>query len=270
MTRDIPFKAQLQRIYGTAVQFTNPLRWPRVPLELAMYARDLARFRRQGAGAGLNGPVEFEPILFQRALNSPFDSHYTWQAAWATKRVVQRAPSRHVDVSSAVPYVVQLASVLPVTYYEFNPPELVHPDITVQHATVVDLPIESRSVESLSCLHVIEHIGLGRYGDPIDPDGADRALRELARVIAPGGQLLVSAPVGRARVAFNAHRVLDAGAVVRALVEQGLTLQGFAYVDDRGRFHDPARPEDTAALRYGCGMFQMVRPVADSVPAAEP
>lgn len=267
MTRAFPFKAQLQRVYGTAVQFTNPLRWPRVPLELAWYLRDLARFRR-GGSVGLNGPVEFEPILFQRALNSPFDSHYTWQAAWATKRVVRKAPPRHVDVSSSVPYVVQLASVLPVTFYEFNPPALVHPDITVQHATVVDLPLESRSVESLSCLHVIEHIGLGRYGDPIDPDGADRALRELSRVIAPGGQLLVSAPVGRARVAFNAHRVLDAGAVVRAVEGQGLSLAGFAYVDDAGQFHDPARPEDTRGLRYGCGMFEFVRPAADSARAA--
>ena len=54
-----------------------------------------------------------------------------------------------------------------------------------------------------------EHIGLGRYGDPLDPLGTRKAAAELQRVLAPGGQLLFSLPVGRPRVEFNAHRVHD-------------------------------------------------------------
>src|ERR1035437_9128085 len=62
---------------------------------------------------------------------------------------------------------------------------------------------------SVSCLHVAEHIGLGRYGDPIDPLGTNKALLELQRVLAPGGVLLFSMPVGRERVEFNAQRIWD-------------------------------------------------------------
>lgn len=59
-------------------------------------------------------------------------------------------------------------------------------------------------------MHVIEHIGLGRYGDPLDYDGDMKALFELKRVIAKGGRLLLVLPVGTpARIEFNTHRVYD-------------------------------------------------------------
>jgi ubiquinone/menaquinone biosynthesis C-methylase UbiE len=54
---------------------------------------------------------------------------------------------------------------------------------------------------------VIEHIGLGRYGDPIDPEGSEKALTELKRVVQPGGNLYISVPIDdENRVYFNAHR----------------------------------------------------------------
>ena len=90
--------------------------------------------------------------------------------------------------------------------------------------------------------------------------GMDRALRELCRVVAPGGLLYLSVPVGRERVAFNAHRISDAEGVVRKVADHGLTLCTFAYVDDGGRFHDPARPEEARGLDYGCGCFLFERP----------
>ena len=66
---------------------------------------------------------------------------------------------------------------------------------------------ETGSVDSLSCLHTIEHVGLGRYGDPIDPEGWVVAVRELARILAPGGRLYLGTPIGRERVCFNSERV---------------------------------------------------------------
>lgn len=245
--------------YRIGGQLLNPLRWPSVPREVSQYVRDYRAFRRQARAQGGADRVEVEPVLFNRALNSPFDSHYTYQSAWATRLIVARAPGEHVDVSSSVPFVAQLAAVLPVTMYEFRAPDIALPNLTLREATVVALPMPDRSVDSLSCLHVIEHVGLGRYGDPLDPAGMDRALRELCRVVAPGGRLYLSVPVGRARVAFNAHRVSDPEAVARAAEAQGLSLRGFAYVDDLGRFHDPAAPADARALDYGCGCFEFER-----------
>ncbi len=245
--------------YRMGAQFFNPLRWPSVPVELAEYAADLRAFRRMRGARPV--PLDIEPIFFNRRIRSPFDAHYTYQAAWATRLIAARAPAAHVDVSSAVPFVAQLAAIVPVTMYEFSAPDIALEGLTVREATVVALPMADRSVDSLSCLHVIEHVGLGRYGDPLDPDGMDKATRELCRVVAPGGALYVSFPVGRERVAFNAHRVTDAEAFVARVAAEGLTLCGFALIDDEGRFHDGAQPADARDLAYGCGCFWFGREV---------
>jgi SAM-dependent methyltransferase len=247
-------------VYRIGSQFFNPINWPFVPRELAGYARDFLAFRKQSRSH--NGiHMEVEPVLFNRKLNSPFDSHYTYQAAWATRLIAARNPKHHVDVSSAVPFIAQLTGMVPVTMYEFRKPDIELPNLTLHEASVVALPMPDQSIDSLSCMHVIEHVGLGRYGDPLDPAGMDRALSELCRVVAPGGVLHLSVPVGRERVAFNAHRVSDAEGVLRKAQAHGLVLRAFAYVDDRGRFHDPAQPEEARGLDYGCGCFYLERPL---------
>lgn len=243
--------------YRIGAQFFNPLRWPSVPVELFEYASDLRAFRAMRAAD--QAPLEVEPIFFNRRIRSPFDSHYTYQAAWATRHIQTRRPAAHVDVSSAVPFVAQLSAIVPVTMYEFSAPDIALPGLTVREATVLALPLPDRSVASLSCLHVIEHVGLGRYGDPLDPDGMEKAAAELCRVVAEGGVLYVSFPVGRARVAFNAHRITDAEAFVARVAAHGLSLQDFALIDDQGRFHPSASPADARGLRYGCGCFCFVR-----------
>lgn len=246
--------------YRVFAQLLNPLRWPRVPGELSQYARDLRDYRRDARAAGVDARVDVEPVFFDRAINSPFDSHYTYQSAWATRGIVRRAPREHVDVSSSVPFVAQLASVVPVTMFEFRAPDISLPNLTLREATVLALPLEDQSVMSLSCLHVIEHIGLGRYGDPLEPRGTELALRELCRVVAPGGTLFLSLPVGRERVAFNAHRISDARKIADLAAAQGLVLDSFAHVDDQGRFHDPSTPEAAAGFVYGLGCFELSRP----------
>jgi hypothetical protein len=35
--------------------------------------------------------------------------------------------------------------------------------------------------DSLSCLHALEHFGLGRYGDPIDPRGHEKGITRWRR-----------------------------------------------------------------------------------------
>ena len=127
----------------------------------------------------------------------------------------------------------------------------------LEAGNILELKIADASVASLSCLHVIEHIGLGRYGDPIDPEGSRRAAAQLARILAPHGRLYVSAPVGRERICFNAHRVFAPETVVAMFAP--LRLQAFALTDDSGAFHDPAPLEAARSLDYGCGMFEFTR-----------
>jgi hypothetical protein len=45
-------------------------------------------------------------------------------------------------------------------------------------------------------MHVVEHVGLGRYGDPIDANGDAQAIKELKCVLWPGGVLYFVVPTG--------------------------------------------------------------------------
>lgn len=119
------------------------------------------------------------------------------------------------------------------------------------------LPFPDDSILSLSSLHVIEHVGLGRYGDPLDPEGTRRAAVELQRVLRPGGRLFLSVPVGRERVCFNAHRVFSPSTV--SAFFQKLQLKSFSLVDDSGQLNEGVPLEAAVNLDYGCGLFEFVK-----------
>jgi hypothetical protein len=63
----------------------------------------------------------------------------------------------------------------------------------------------------VSLISTLEHIGLGRYGDPLDVDGDIRCMREVWRVLHPGGHLVLTIPYGYPTVVFNLHRIYDEG-----------------------------------------------------------
>jgi hypothetical protein len=197
------------------------------------------------------------PQLLDRTETTPFDPHYTHQDAWAAREVFRRRPDRHVDVGSRITFVVGLTAFTAVTFVDLRPLDVEVPGLEVVAGTVLGLPFEDRSVESLSCLHVAEHIGLGRYGDPLDPEGTRKAARELERVLAPGGALYFSLPVGEPRTEFNAHRVHDPDEIVSFFPE--LRLASFSGVSDEGRWHERLTPQDLAGSSWACGCYLFTR-----------
>lgn len=149
---------------------------------------------------------------------------------------------------------------MPVEYIDIRPLESHVPNLSFRSGSILNLPHASHSVKSLSCLHVIEHIGLGRYGDPINPDGWIIGLEELQRVLAPGGQLLLSTPCGVPCVQFNAHRVFTPEHIIRKLNQ--LKLEEFSLIeDDNARRWLPNCPTSRSeTLSFGCGLFRFSRP----------
>lgn len=227
------------------------------------YLQDFLRYRRLTTSSGQKPAMEWMPALRERTLSTTFDAHYCYMSHWATKGIVARfaasGAARHVDVGSQIAWLMPLAALLPVETVDIRPYETCLPWLTVRAGSILSLPYADRSIASLSCLHVVEHIGLGRYGDPLSATGSVDAMRELARVLAGGGSLHFAVPCGRPRVCFNAHRVFDPLQIVSAFEQWGLHLETFSAVTDERRYLEPARPEVLVDADYGCGMFHFRR-----------
>lgn len=230
------------------------------------FQRDLAAYRAMPGGEAARDQDLFPQLGDWREVHE-LDAHYFHQDTWAANRIAELRPGRHVDVGSRIDLVGFLTAVTEVTFVDIRPLQVDIERLTCVAGSILELPFADRSLESVSCLHVAEHIGLGRYGDPLDPAGSIKAMAELQRVVAPGGHLLFSGPIGRPRTCFNAHRIHDPLAVLELFGE--LELVEFAVVDDAGRFtrhRDPAAYRD---LSYGCGMFLLRRPETAAEPAFE-
>ncbi len=230
---------------------------------------DLRVFREefdQFAGIAGDAPrlqvslADINPQLSDRASVTPIDRHYTYHPAWAARVLAKTRPDKHVDISSIVSFCAVVSAFIPVEFYDFRPAPVELDGLYIGAADLTRLHFASNSIASLSCMHVIEHIGLGRYGDPLDPDGDLKAIGELVRVLAPGGDLLVATPVGRPRVAFNAHRIYDHEAFARYFAP--LELVEFALIEEQGEgglIVGPP-PERVRAESYGCGCFWFRKP----------
>ncbi len=171
------------------------------------YIRDLCRYREMRGAE----PIRFKdtyPCLYDKTAKTSVDSHYFYQSVWAFKKIYEARPKVHVDVGSDVGFVGLLTAITKVQFVDIRPLEVSNLENFENIAgDILHLPYKDNSLDSVSCLHVAEHIGLGRYGDPLDPLGTQKAAMELARCLAPGGHLYFSLPVGKTRLCFNAHRI---------------------------------------------------------------
>jgi len=225
-------------------------------LYLPRYVQDWIRFSRKSRQR--LSFVESFPCLSDRVATTPFDPHYLYQAAWLGRCLAQRPPKgQHVDVGSDVRLMVVLSAFVETRFIDYRPLAVALSGLECIAGDITALSIPDASIDSLSCLHVVEHVGLGRYGDPIDPDGSLTALRELARVLAPGGMLYLSVPVGRERVCYNAHRVYAPESISEAL--RPLLLFSFSLVTDQHEFISDAELSLANQQEYGCGMFVFTR-----------
>lgn len=174
------------------------------------------------------------------------------------QRIKNCGSRQHVDIGSDVEFVGMLTTHVPVLFVDIRPLDARTKDLCCIAADILKLPFASNSVDSLSCLHVAEHVGLGRYGDVLNPLGTHQACIELARVLAPGGSMFFSVPVGSPRTCFNAHRIHSPEQILDYF--SGLHLIEFSIVDDNGNLHLNHSLEQIKGAEYACGLYWLQKP----------
>ena len=230
-------------------------------VDRSWFTRQAYEYEQLARGSDM--PIDYKNLhpCDDRNGGASFDAHYAHCDLWASGKI-KDLTATHVDVGSRVDGFCThvLAAGGSVEHVDIRDPGFWWRDFSWRKddaRTLATFP--DGSVDSLSCLHSCEHVGLGRYGDDIDPDGMRKCMSSLARILAPGGRLYFAVPIGRHRVVFNAHRVASPRWVSETFAKLGLTLNTFAAVDDAGAWHPEADPADYENANYSCGMFEMVR-----------
>ncbi len=225
------------------------------------YAWFISQWRAFKAAESAEVDLRFPPAkaseriksLWEATATTAFDAHYLYHVAWAVRAITRLAPASHVDISSSLYFSATLSATVPTRFYDFRATPLDLDNLDCGQADLTKLHFENGALESLSCMHTIEHVGLGRYGDPIDVNGDLRAAKELSRVVAPGGTLLMVVPVGKQRIEFNSHRIYSRQKLL-AMFPDFETVETALVRDDRRFVLNPPE-EEFDAQRYGCGCF---------------
>ncbi len=239
-------------VYRWLDQIANPLRSLRGIRGFGWFFADWRAYARMAGSESINLRQTW-PQLHDRTPSSSVDAHYYYVNGWAIRRILSQKPNIHIDIASQTIFSNLLSAVLPVIFVDYRPLKYYLQGMSCLAGDILHLPFADDSITSLSCLHVAEHIGLGRYGDPINPLGTKQAAEELVRVIKPGGFLYFALPVGIPRLQFNAHRIHTSQTICEYF--SGLELIEFSGVDDSGKYIEHASLDQFNCSSYACGMF---------------
>ena len=226
-------------------------------MSLALF-RNFKKFKKLSDTSVDNGRFILEKSVFldEATTETDFDRHYIYHPAWAARVLAKTKPDKHIDIASTLYFCSIVSAFVPVEFYDFRPANLGLSNLKTGKADLTNLPFANESIKSLSCMHSVEHVGLGRYGDRLDPDGDLKAIAELKRVLALGGNLLFVVPIGKPRIVFNAHRIYAYDQILSYFSD--FTLREFAMIPDNakdGELVYGASKQLTDAQTYGCGCF---------------
>jgi hypothetical protein len=204
------------------------------------------------------------PCLFDRDQESGTYGEYFWQDLFVAKRIIEQNPKRHIDVGSRVDgFIAHLACVRNVEVLDIRPISAQVEKVNFYQEDISKLSENwFNAADCLSCLHTLEHFGLGRYGDEIDPNGWMVGLNNLQKILKKGGVFWLSVPIGKERVEFNAHRIFNPRTICDYLSRLGLELTEFGYLaNDRIIISNDLERDFNllANIEYSLGIFRFAK-----------
>ena len=239
-------------------------------MEVPFYYADLIELHKSKALSQEGGLFPFGkpfPCLNDRkAQSGEGRGHYFHQDLLVARRIFQNCPQCHVDIGSRIDgFVAHVAVFREIEVIDIRP--LTTPITNVRFIqgdlmAGVDERLHDYS-DSLSCLHALEHFGLGRYGDPIDFDGHLHGFENMSKILRSGGKFYFSVPIGPQRIEFNAHRIFSLGYLLQLFAGK-FQVDGFSLVDDAGDLREnialePREVENNFGCQCGCGIFELTK-----------
>jgi hypothetical protein len=262
-------KLNLFSLYRLLALFgVNPRRLFRTTVALPGFVRDYRELKKQSAKSLTKIPFgRFFPALEDRSSEAgAAKGHYFWQDLLVARRVYLNNPKRHVDVGSRIDgFVAHVATFREIEVFDVREMRVSPKNMKFVRKDLLN-ELESNLVgytDSLSSLHTLEHIGLGRYGDSLCFDGHLAALDNLVKLLQKGGKFYVSVPFGPQRIEFNAHRVFSLEYFL-SLFQNTFDVDEFSYVDDDGSLHEGTtllgpQVKDNFGCRFGCAILELTK-----------
>ena len=256
-------KEMVKKIYWLlSVQFGLDLRrMARSFMSVPRYFMDWLSFRRE-----YKGRLNFLPCLYDWCEEGgSTKNEYFLQDLHVARQIHLANPEKHIDIGSRIDgFVAHVASFREIEVFDIRPINSSIPGIIFRQADLMNFSDSMHGCcDSLSCLHALEHFGLGRYGDSIDPSGYVSGLANMAKALRPAGFYYLSVPVGQACVEFNAHRIFDPVELVRLAAANGLLLARFAWVGSGHTLTQSLNPErdmdELSRLNYSLGIFTFIK-----------
>lgn len=253
----------------------------KIDLILKQYGFDFKKFKESIKHSNDNWfKNDFKTLIAQKASDNLFEiypnfpilnekteeggtmkGHYFHQDLYVARKIFENFPKKHVDIGSRVDgFVAHVASYREILIYDIRKIESKVKNIHFVQADLMQFDEKLKnSTDSISCLHAIEHFGLGRYGDTIDYWGYLKGLNNIYEILETGGLFYFSVPMGPQRIEFNAHRVFSTAYLVNLLTEKYDILE-FSYVNDQGDFFENvaltrSEIENNYGCFWGCGIF---------------
>jgi len=192
--------------------------------------------------------------------------HYFHQDLFVAQKIFERKPKKHVDIGSNIyGFVSHVASYRKIEVFDIRKLKIGARNIFFNRMDIMKFNKKYyKYADSISCLHALEHFGLGRYKDNIDINGYEKGFVNITKMLKQNGIFYLSVPIGKQRIEFNAHRVFSIDEILTLARKNNLKIFGFSYVDDNGYLHKNAslnsiNIKSNFGCNWGCGIFELVK-----------
>jgi hypothetical protein len=217
-----------------------------------IFIRDYFKFKK------LSHIHHILPVLGEhKEKSSKVIKHYFNQDLLVASYIFKNSPKKHVDVGSRVDgFVAQVASFRKIEVIDIRKNNFQFKNIIFKKKDI--LKIDKSIVnycDSLSCLHTLEHFGLGRYGDQLDPSGHIKGFNNLIKILKTNGILYISFPISNKNVTyFNSERSFNPKEILKW--SNKLKLIKFDFINDDDKiFLDVNLDKFYKNIKYGCGIY---------------